>query len=111
MKGLCRPGLERALSFPSFTVFETTTCLFVYYPCSGNTFCGEFLLSHAFAFHSVPFELTGTFRCMGVRCCTASQQKQNRKEQPPFSVHPFTTPFLPTKMTFRRQYLFPVKGV
>ena len=40
---------------------------------SGNTTCRKGLSSNAFAFCSVPLELSRTFSWVCVSCCTASQ--------------------------------------
>src|SRR5512135_470191 len=81
--------LEETFLFPSFTVFETTTCLFAYYSSSGNAFCRECLLSSAFTRCSILFKLTDTFCWVRVGCCTASQQKQSRKQTPYSLSHCF----------------------
>jgi hypothetical protein len=80
--------LEQALLLPSFTGFETTTCLFAYYSSSGNAFRRKFLSGHAFTFCSVALELSSAFSWVRVSRCAASQQKHSKKQTPEPYTHP-----------------------
>jgi hypothetical protein len=95
--------LKHTFLGPSFTGFETTTCLFTDLASSGNAPCRKRLSSSAFTCYPVPFEGTGTFGRVRVSSCTASHKKQRRK-QPPYSfTHRFAVlfSFVPCKQISR----------
>jgi hypothetical protein len=85
--------LEQAFLLPSFTVFETMTCLFTYLAWSGNAFRRKRLSGGALTCGPVTFEVAGIFGWVCIRCCAASQQKQGRKQPQESLTHRYSIPF------------------